>query len=110
MATTYKKTLANMTVVLYSMFYGLTVFKNSVVLASVSGKYVPKNIHPFCETIMTNHPSKSFKRQPTTSAGRNARRAPAQLSRGAMVADICLVAVWGATIPGLMWLGVAGGF
>ena len=32
------------------------------------------------------------------------------LTRGAMVADICLVAVWGATIPGLMWLGVAGGF
>lgn len=32
------------------------------------------------------------------------------LTRGAMLADICLVAVWGATIPGLMWLGVAGGF
>lgn len=32
------------------------------------------------------------------------------LTRGAMVADICLVAAWGATIPGLMWLGVAGGF
>jgi len=32
------------------------------------------------------------------------------LSRGAMVADICMVAAWGATIPGLMWLGVAGGF
>jgi hypothetical protein len=32
------------------------------------------------------------------------------LTRGAMVVDVCLVAAWGATIPGLMWLGVAGGF
>ncbi|MGB3288066.1 MAG: hypothetical protein WBA83_02200 [Burkholderiaceae bacterium] len=32
------------------------------------------------------------------------------LSRGAMVADICMVAAWGAAIPGLMWLGAAGGF
>ncbi|HLU18384.1 MAG TPA: hypothetical protein VKZ66_00360 [Pusillimonas sp.] len=32
------------------------------------------------------------------------------LSRGAMLADVCLVAIWGATIPGLMWLGSAGGF
>jgi hypothetical protein len=33
-----------------------------------------------------------------------------RLTRGAMVADICLVAVWGALIPGIMWLGVASGF
>lgn len=32
------------------------------------------------------------------------------LTRGAMLLDVCLVAVWGATIPGLMWLGVASGF
>lgn len=32
------------------------------------------------------------------------------LSRGAMVVDVCLVLAWGATIPGLMWLGVASGF
>lgn len=38
------------------------------------------------------------------------RGLPAKLTRGAMVTDICLVAVWGATIPGLMWLGAAGGF
>jgi len=38
------------------------------------------------------------------------KAAAGRLSRGAMVADICLVAVWGATIPGLMWLGAAGGF
>ncbi|MBC2768413.1 hypothetical protein [Pusillimonas minor] len=34
----------------------------------------------------------------------------ARLSRGAILADIFLVALWGATIPGLMWLGAAGGF
>lgn len=34
----------------------------------------------------------------------------AGLSRGAILADIFLVALWGATIPGLMWLGAAGGF
>lgn len=33
-----------------------------------------------------------------------------RLTRGAMVTDVCLVAAWGATIPGLMWLGAAGGF
>lgn len=35
---------------------------------------------------------------------------PVRLTRGAMVVDVCLVLAWGATIPGLMWLGVAGGF
>ncbi|HEY9281662.1 MAG TPA: hypothetical protein VIP51_16460 [Eoetvoesiella sp.] len=38
------------------------------------------------------------------------RYSSTKLTRSAMVADVCLVAVWGATIPGLMWLGVAGGF
>lgn len=32
------------------------------------------------------------------------------LSRKAMLADIVLVLCWGASIPGLMWLGAAGGF
>lgn len=41
---------------------------------------------------------------------RNGRGKPKPLTRGAMVADICLVAVWGASIPGLMWLAAAGGF
>lgn len=31
------------------------------------------------------------------------------LTRSAMLLDICLVLAWGATIPGLMWLGVASG-
>ncbi len=35
---------------------------------------------------------------------------PSRLTRGSMLVDVCLVLVWGATIPGLMWLGVAGGF
>jgi len=34
----------------------------------------------------------------------------ARLTRGSMVVDVFLVAIWGATIPGLMWLGAAGGF
>lgn len=33
-----------------------------------------------------------------------------RLTRGAMLSDVCLVVVWAATIPGLMWLGAAGGF
>ncbi len=33
-----------------------------------------------------------------------------RLTRGAMLVDVLLVAVWGATIPGIMWLGAAGGF
>ncbi len=32
------------------------------------------------------------------------------LSRKAMVVDVVLVVLWGASIPGLMWLGAAGGF
>lgn len=35
---------------------------------------------------------------------------PSELTRAAALADICLVAVWGASIPGLMWLGAAAGF
>jgi len=56
--------------------------------------------------------------QPGQSRGRQSASRPAArgdakkrgLTRGAMLADVCLVAIWGATIPGLMWLGVAGGF
>lgn len=32
------------------------------------------------------------------------------LIRGSMFIDICLATAWAAMIPGLMWLGVAGGF
>lgn len=35
------------------------------------------------------------------------RRSP---TRGVILVDICLAAAWGAMIPGLMWLGAAGGF
>ncbi|WP_334166236.1 hypothetical protein [Achromobacter mucicolens] len=33
-----------------------------------------------------------------------------QLTMRAMITDVVLVLAWGAMIPGLMWLGVAGGF
>lgn len=39
-----------------------------------------------------------------------ARNAPQRPTRGAMAVDICLVVVWAALIPGLMWLGAASGF
>jgi hypothetical protein len=37
-------------------------------------------------------------------------KAPPRPTRGAMAVDICLVVVWAALIPGLMWLGAASGF
>lgn len=37
-------------------------------------------------------------------------RARHTMSRRAMVSDILLVLAWAAAIPGLMWLGAAGGF
>lgn len=42
----------------------------------------------------------------------DAKSTPAatQLTMKAMVTDVLLVLAWGAMIPGLMWLGVAGGF
>ena len=33
-----------------------------------------------------------------------------QVTLKAMIIDVVLVLAWGAMIPGLMWLGVAGGF
>lgn len=43
-------------------------------------------------------------------AKKPSRAKNAGLTRGAMLADVCLVAVWGASIPGLLWLGTWGGF
>jgi hypothetical protein len=62
-----------------------------------------------------------FPPPPPKVQGRNpahAARAPARtrasrpspLTRKAMLADVVLVIFWGASIPGLMWLGAAGGF
>ncbi|HUH87917.1 MAG TPA: hypothetical protein VL003_07665 [Pusillimonas sp.] len=48
--------------------------------------------------------------QPAAGAAKSGKAQKSGLTRGAMLADVCLVAIWGATIPGLMWLGVAGGF
>lgn len=33
-----------------------------------------------------------------------------QAVQGRKFVDVCLVTAWAAMIPGLMWLGVAGGF
>jgi hypothetical protein len=49
----------------------------------------------------------SSKRPVSIAAKEKARRS---LTFGAKATDICLVVVWGAMIPGLMWLGAAGGF
>lgn len=46
----------------------------------------------------------------TRPAGRTVRGGATGLTRKAMLADIVLVIFWGASIPGLMWLGAAGGF
>ena len=54
-------------------------------------------------------PGQNRSRKAQGAAGR-AGGAQKGITRGAMLADVCLVAIWGATIPGLMWLGVAGGF
>ena len=37
-------------------------------------------------------------------------RFPERGSHGSFLADIALVAFWGASIPGLMWLGAWSGF
>ncbi|MCC2595268.1 hypothetical protein LKR43_02840 [Pusillimonas sp. MFBS29] len=58
--------------------------------------------------MKTNHPADLPTKWPFSS--QPAKKKGARLSRGSMVADVCLVAVWGATIPGLMWLGAMGGF
>lgn len=35
---------------------------------------------------------------------------PGAPTRKSMLADVVMVMFWGASIPGLMWLGAAGGF
>jgi len=45
-----------------------------------------------------------FPAQPTAPGRRG------ELNTRTMFLDVCLVAAWGATIPGLLWLGAAGGF
>jgi len=55
-------------------------------------------------------PRQSRSRQPSSPQRSSGATQKGGLTRGSMFVDICLVAVWGATIPGLMWLGAAGGF
>jgi len=58
--------------------------------------------------VQQQHSARSRKAAGRASQVNNAKNSG--LTRGAMLIDICLVAIWGATIPGLMWLGAAGGF
>jgi len=51
-------------------------------------------------TAARNHSIGDAKAQPVAN----------QLTMKAMITDVVLVLAWGAMIPGLMWLGVAGGF
>lgn len=48
----------------------------------------------------------------SSPAPRDAKPAPVlgTPSRKGMLADVVMVMFWGASIPGLMWLGAAGGF
>ncbi|CAB3722276.1 hypothetical protein LMG26690_04030 [Achromobacter animicus] len=50
--------------------------------------------------VARNHSIGDAKAQPVAN----------QLTMKAMITDVVLVLAWGAMIPGLMWLGVAGGF
>jgi len=53
----------------------------------------------------------SPKRSAAGSAQRpvGGRKKSSDLTRGGMLADICLVVVWGGSIPAVMWLGAAVG-
>lgn len=55
-------------------------------------------------------PRQARSRSAQGASGKAGTSKKGSLTRGAMLLDVCLVAVWGATIPGLMWLGVASGF
>jgi len=45
-----------------------------------------------------------------TAAAGKGRSAPGSLTPARMATDIAMVIVWGARIPGVMWLAAAGGF
>ena len=70
------------------------------------------NQYPACHALsrakimITTH-KKSRIQQRTTY---KTKKSASSLSRGTMVSDVCLVVVWAASIPGLMWLGAVGGF
>lgn len=60
---------------------------------------------------MTTYSVKAVSAEQATSFNSGRAYSSARvLTARAMVTDICLVVAWGAMIPGLMWLGVAGGF
>lgn len=49
---------------------------------------------------------------PSTTVPRDTKpvSVPGAPSRKGMLADVVMVMFWGASIPGLMWLGAASGF
>lgn len=47
---------------------------------------------------------------PAPGGSRRSSSLPGTHGRKGMLADVVMVVFWGASIPGLMWLGVAGGF
>lgn len=63
-------------------------------------------------------PAASFPCSKTSQSGRYSgggnhaenSKSKGQLTRAGMITDVFLVVVWGATIPGFMWLGTLGGF
>jgi hypothetical protein len=65
---------------------------------------------PFSAGRRPAKPAQHPARQPSGPAGSAHATRAGGLTRGAMVADVLLVMVWGATIPGLLWLGTLGGF
>jgi hypothetical protein len=90
-----QKKLATQSVFLYSAVYRNSIRENSKAKGS-----------PAMTTSISTHIP------PVTSPSRhrkNTAKPSSRLTRGSMLVDICLVLAWGATIPGLMWLGVAGG-
>jgi hypothetical protein len=108
--------LAKSTVVLYSSVTVIAVFMNSIKNAPCHQScrillaLIPVVGQPtLCEVFMKTYHSQEVPVKwpfPATPARGN----PHKMTRSSMIADVCLVAVWGALIPGLMWLGVAGGF
>lgn len=118
-----KLALAPNTVILYSVFVRLAVFINSIkrlvlralglVAAACSGKHrgASYRLPSSDEAIMKTYSIKAVSaQQPVSFNSGQAYSSACVLTPRAMVTDICLVAAWGAMIPGLMWLGVAGGF
>lgn len=67
-------------------------------------------IFPTEATMKTITPCDTPMKWPFPPTPARNEKMPSRPTRGAMAVDICLVVVWAALIPGLMWLGAASGF